>query len=135
MTDKVTALAQSIAEELQRISERISKDAPDSFATKAEAMAWYEATKGREVKEHAEHIVKILEPRLERAVEWAEDLLKWSEAYPKSLFTEPTPEQVDEVCKTLGFRIDRISAMVLREYTGSWGRKAKAFLASLEVNP
>ena len=64
----------------------------------------------------------------QRLRDLAEDLLKWSKAYPVSVFPEPTPKQVDDVCKSLGFRIDRISAMVLREFTKQWGDKARAAL-------
>ena len=64
----------------------------------------------------------------DRLREFADDVRKWSEAYPTNIFTEPTPEQVDAVCKTLGFRLDRIAAMVLREFTKPWGDAARAAL-------
>jgi hypothetical protein len=57
--------------------------------------------------------------------EFAEEIIKWSESYPKDIFPAPTPEQIDEVCKQSGFRIDQISAKVLRKFTGSWGKKAQ----------
>ncbi len=67
--------------------------------------------------------------RIEELETFVYDVLQWSKAYPKDVFTEPTPEQVDAVCKTLGFRIDRISAMVLREFTKAWGAKADKLLS------
>jgi hypothetical protein len=69
-----------------------------------------------------------LEAENARLREFAEDVLNWSKAYPVEVFPEPTPEQVDEVCKILNFRIDRISAMVLRAFTKTWGDKARAAL-------
>ena len=72
--------------------------------------------------------ISKLEADNARLREFAEDVVNWSKAYPTAVFPEPTPEQVDEVCKTLGFRIDRISAMVLRAYTKTWGNKASAAL-------
>lgn len=59
----------------------------------------------------------------------AEEMLSWAEAYPTDIFTEPTPQQVDDVCKLLGFRLDRISAMVLRAFTKQWAEKAKKALS------
>lgn len=139
MTDKIQVLAQSIASALENceivmtvsggllVGDRVvtQKIGADSAAILSRHIV---AKVGQEIE-------STIEERVAPAVEWAEDLLKWSEAYPTTIFTEPTPEQVDAVCKTLGFRIDRISAMVLREYTGIWGRKARAFLESLEVKP
>jgi len=69
--------------------------------------------------------------RVEKAEEFAHKLLNWSKAYPEKIFPEPTADQVDEVCKTLGFRLDRIAAMILRNYTNPWGKVAEAFLSSL----
>ena len=64
--------------------------------------------------------------RLEEALQQCVD---WAAAYPVDIFPQPTPEQVDAVCKTLGFRIDSISAMVLRNYTGRIGEIARGALA------
>lgn len=50
----------------------------------------------------------------------ANELIKWSKSYPVSVFGEPTPEEVDKVCKDSGFSIDKISAMVLRHFTKRW---------------
>lgn len=79
--------------------------------------------------------LQALRDRAEKLEEFAESVIQWSKAYPTSVFTEPTPEEVDEVCKTLGFRIDRIAAMVLREYTESWGKKAAEALKESENDP
>ena len=67
--------------------------------------------------------------------EFVAEAEEWSRAYPEHIFTAPTPEQVDAVCNTLGFRIDRIAAMVLREFTGRWSEKARTLLASTEPKP
>lgn len=70
---------------------------------------------------------------LAKAVVELRDALKqcvaWSEAYPVDIFPQPTPEQVDVVCKTLGLRIDSISAMVLRNYTSRIGEIAREALS------
>lgn len=73
--------------------------------------------------------------KIEMLREFVAEAVQWSEAYPEHIFTAPTPEQVDAVCKTLGFRIDRIAAIVLREFTGRWSGKARALLASTEPKP
>jgi hypothetical protein len=66
--------------------------------------------------------------RKEALEKLAEELLKWEEAYPVDIFTEPTPQQVDVVCRQLGFNIDRISAMILRSFAKQWGDKAREAL-------
>ena len=66
--------------------------------------------------------------QLKKLCDFAEEIIKWSEAYPKDIFPEPTPEQIDEVCKQSGFRIDQIAAMVLRNFTKPWGDKAQRAL-------
>jgi len=63
---------------------------------------------------------------------FTEDIVKWSEAYPTTIFHEPTPEQIDEVCKASGFRIDAISAMVLRAFTKPFGDKARDALPAID---
>lgn len=78
--------------------------------------------------------IEDLIKQVEALREFTAEAVQWSEAYPEHIFTAPTPEQVDAVCKTLGFRIDRIAAMVLREFTGRWSEKAKALLAATESN-
>lgn len=67
--------------------------------------------------------------REEALEELANEMLQWAEAYPTDVFTEPTPKQVDDVCKMLGFRLDHISAMVLRAFTKQWAEKAKRALS------
>lgn len=74
--------------------------------------------------------LRIAEAKVEELEEFARDVVKWSESYPVSVFGEPTPEQIDDVCKSSGFRIDKISAMVLRRFTKSWGEKALVALAT-----
>lgn len=66
--------------------------------------------------------ITYLQDALQQCVEWAN-------AYPVDIFPQPTPEQVDAVCKKLGFRIDSISAMVLRNYTGRIGEIASEALS------
>ena len=65
-------------------------------------------------------------------VEFAESMVEWSEAYPKAIFQEPTPEQVQAVCKGLGFSIDSISAMILRIFTKPVGDRARAALEAVK---
>lgn len=67
---------------------------------------------------------------IEKMVELAENLVQWSEAYPADIWEEPTPEKVDAVCKTLGCRIDNITAMVMRRFTKPWGDKARKALVA-----
>lgn len=43
-----------------------------------------------------------LEAENERLRNFAQEVLNWSNGYPKKVFSEPTPEQVDEICKGLG---------------------------------
>ena len=86
----------------------------------------------------AEEIAHVVNT-LKRMVEEQEDKIhtmaaaliefaEWSEAYPVEVFPEPTPEQVDAVCKTLGFRLDSISAMILRHASARMGKIAREAL-------
>jgi hypothetical protein len=70
-----------------------------------------------------------LEKRLSEAVELAEEIKQWSEAYPKEVFYEPTPEQIADICDVSGTTLDSVSAMVLRNFTKQWGDRAKTFLS------
>jgi len=63
---------------------------------------------------------------------FAEEVLQWSEAYPERIFSEPTVEEVGEICKTLCVPLGRISAMILRKFTKPWGSKAIKVLSSLK---
>ena len=74
-----------------------------------------------------------MDGKIDEIREALEEFVKWSEAYPVDVFHEPTPEQVDAVCKTLGFRIDAISAMVLRNFTKHFGDIAKQALSALSA--
>lgn len=66
----------------------------------------------------------------EEALENLENaILKLAEYYPEYIFPEITPDQINEVCKLLGFEIDRISAMVLRSFTKQLAEKAKKALS------
>ena len=90
-----------------------------------------EETEGRCAKEYYDKNIEWrhqARERIEELEEVANDIIRWSEAYPKKIFGEPTPEQVDELCKTLGCQLANISAMVLREFTKPWANKAKAIL-------
>jgi hypothetical protein len=71
--------------------------------------------------------------REETLKQLAEDILEWSKAYPDGIFTEPTPEQVDTVCKMLGIRIDNIAAMILSKCTKHWGERAENALKSVDI--
>jgi hypothetical protein len=87
-----------------------------------------------EQERHAAELAKAnarLEVAVDLASELAEAIVQWSESYPVSVFGDPTPEQVDSVCKSLGFRIDTIAAMVLREFTKNWGNRGREALAKL----
>jgi len=72
-----------------------------------------------------------LTAQLDIAQEALEDMVKWQNAYPVEIFTEPTPEQIDAVCQQLGFGIDRIAAMVLRGYTKTPGSIASSALSRM----
>jgi len=82
-------------------------------------------------RESADEIA-ALKARCDELLEFANAVVRWSEAYPDCIFVEPTPEQVNEVCKNLGCRIDNISAMILRQFTKPWGDKARAAIANAE---
>ena len=68
--------------------------------------------------------------KVERLREFAEHIDQRSRAYPEEIFPTPTPGQIDQVCKTLGFRIDGIAAMVLRETVKPFGKLAREALAA-----
>ena len=68
--------------------------------------------------------IQALRDRVEKLETFANDVLQWAGAYPKRVFTEPTPEQVHSVCKSLGVGLDQVSAMVLRVFVKPWGDKA-----------
>lgn len=98
----------------------------DNIPMKARNMMKTRAIKAA-YKYHTEAI-EALQEENERLREFAESVVQWSKAYPKKIFTEPTPEQIDEVCKESGFRIDRIAGMVLRDFTKPWGIRAQKVL-------
>lgn len=75
----------------------------------------------QDTKDKAEPIVSLVE-----------SLHRWATAYPTTVFPEPTPEQVSEVCESLGFGIDRIAAMVLREAAKEWSQSAEKALKAWE---
>lgn len=68
----------------------------------------------------------------EALTEFVEKFIDWTEAYPQEVFTELTLDQIDTVCKALGFRIERISAMVLHDVLKTWGIEAQAALNTKE---
>jgi hypothetical protein len=67
----------------------------------------------------------------EELIDLADDIVKWSESYPVSVFGEPTPEKAQEVCEALGCTLDSFSAMVLRHFTKNWGNRARQALDAL----
>ena len=73
--------------------------------------------------------------QVERLREFAEHIDQWSNAYPEGMFPDPAPEQIDQVCKTLGCRIDSIAAMILRETVKPFGDLAREALAATASNP
>jgi hypothetical protein len=74
-----------------------------------------------------------LEARMERMRVAVEQFEEWSNAYPESIFPEPDPKKVHEVCLSMGMSIDAISAMVLRLFTKRFGDLARAALADAPV--
>ena len=72
--------------------------------------------------------INELENRIEKLEAGLNEIIEWSEAYPEDVFPQPTPDQIDAVCKQSGFRIDSISAMVLRRFTGYGARIAREAL-------
>lgn len=83
----------------------------------------------------ADNRAEELRAQVETLREFVAEAVEWSEAYPPDLWPEPTPNQVDTVCHSLGFSIDRIAAMVLRGYTIRWSNKARALLSATEPKP
>lgn len=67
----------------------------------------------------------------DEAVKFIKTVRDWESAYPGDIFTVATPEQIDDVCKTLGIRIDNISAVILREVSKGWSEGADRVLSSL----
>lgn len=111
--------------EIQDIRRLVDSDGTKSICSDIEAYASQVADKREEE----------LRAQVEKLREFVAEAVEWSEAYPTHLWPEPTPNQVDTVCRSLGFRIDRIAAMVLRGYTMRWSEKAKALLATTEPKP
>ena len=60
--------------------------------------------------------------------EFAEDVIRWAEAYPIKIFHEPTPQEAREAFQKAGFSLDCFAAMVLRKFTKPWADKARAAL-------
>jgi len=104
---KLEALQSDYELQIARLKDDRNELKAELAALRAERDRLVEAT------EALTHQWRVVSEERDRLREFADDVRLWSEAYPTNIFTEPTPEQVDAVCKTLGFRIDRISAMVL----------------------
>ena len=59
-----------------------------------------------------------------------EDFVKWSEAYPTTIFVEPDYEKAHALLQAGGMTLDAISAGVMREATREIGKRARAVLAA-----
>jgi len=98
--------------------------------TDGQLAEWFSSEEISFLRLYEDHL-RTLEA-VEKLREFVGEAVDWSEPYPDDIFTAPTLKQIDDVCKTLGFRIDRISGMVLREFTDRWSGKARALLAATD---
>jgi hypothetical protein len=70
-----------------------------------------------------------LRQKRDEAVDLAEELIQWSEAYPIDIFPEPDLRRVHELLQSCGMTLDAVSASAMRHVTREVAKMARAFLA------
>jgi hypothetical protein len=69
----------------------------------------------------------------EKLREVVKKLAVWEDAYPEHMFSPINLDLVDDHCKKNGYRIDNISATILREIIPQWSKLAREALSKDKV--
>jgi hypothetical protein len=72
--------------------------------------------------------VEALEARITELEVLAERIIDWSEAYPTSVFTDLTEDEIEGITYYQGVSMERLSAHVLRRFTKPWGDRARSIM-------